>query len=67
MKLLLLSFFFIGIIMIILGFYTSQYDKPKTKIIYKFLDQTIEEKQQGDKESLLKLYQSMFKDHSILT
>lgn len=68
MKSFLISFFFIGIILFIIGYYMNkEKEKDNKKIIYKFLDQTIEEAQQGDRISLVTKFKPMFEDASILT
>lgn len=66
MKTLLLILFFLGVIMTILGFYMNK-EKQKTKIEYRFIDQTLEESQKGDQVSLINLYKPMFEDASIIT
>lgn len=68
MKLILISLFFIGIIFFIIGFYMNrEQEYNNKKIVYKFLDQTIEEAQNGDRISLVSKFNPMFQDASILS
>lgn len=66
MKVLLLTIFFIGIILTIVGYYTSKSEGKPQKVIYKFIDPDLEESQKGDQISLVSLYKPMFEDGNIL-
>lgn len=66
MKILLLNLFFIGIILVIVGFYMNRSNGEKRKIEYRFVDQLLEESQKGDQISLTSLYLPMFEDGAIL-
>ena len=66
MRTYILVLFFLGIIMSIIGYYQSQPNCPKTKIVYKFIDQTIEESQKGGQDSVFNTHIQMFSDPPIL-
>lgn len=65
MKTYILVLFFLGIIMTIIGHYQAK-QIPEGKIVYKFVDQTIEEAQKGEQESVFNKYISMFTDPPLL-
>lgn len=67
MKIFLITLFFIGIIVTVIGFYQSKSTCPKNKVVYKFIDQSLEESQKGDQLSVLHLYKPMFQNNSVLT
>lgn len=61
MKSIAIFFLFIGIILIINGYYSQKYElseKPKT--IVKYIPRTLYEEQLSDNERLDQYYQSMF-------
>lgn len=62
----ILTLFFIGIIMAVIGYYQSNVSCPKQKIIYKFVDQTIEEAQKSDSQDLYNDFLPMFEDAPLL-
>jgi len=66
MKIYPITLFFLGIIIAIIGYYRQQ-DKPKQKIIYKFVDQTLDEAQKGREENVQKTFIKMFIDPPLLT
>jgi len=66
MKIYPITLFFLGVIMAIIGYYKQQ-DKPKQKIIYKFVDQTIDEAQKGREDEVHKTFIKMFIDPPLLT
>lgn len=61
----LLVLFFLGIIMMIIGYYRSR-ESPAPKIIYKYVDKTIEEAQKGGQESIYNMFINMFEDPPLL-
>ena len=61
----LLVLFFLGIIMIIIGFQRAR-GSPTPKIIYKYVDKTIEEAQKGGQESVYSQFIQMFEDPPLL-
>lgn len=65
MKVFLLTLFFIGIIMTIIGFYMSQKNNVK-KVEYRFVGQNLGESQKLNKETIYDTYKPMFNDSSIL-
>ena len=66
MKVLILVLFFIGIILAIIGFYDNKFNVPTTKIVYQYIDQSIEEYQKGDQQKVYKMFEPMFQDNPIL-
>ena len=66
MKVLLIIVFFLGIIITLLGYFKSQTYCPKEKIVYRFVDQTLEERQKGDKQDVYGMFEYMFQNRSIL-
>lgn len=62
----ILSLFFIGIIMAVIGYYQSNANCPQNKIIYKYVDQTIEENQKGVNPDLVNMFLDMFEDAPLL-
>lgn len=66
MKTYVIVLFFIGIIISIIGYYESHVSCPKQKIVYKYLDRTIEEAQKGGDESVYNKFITMFSDPPIL-
>ena len=67
MKTYILVLFFLGIIFTIIGYYESIKNCGRTKTIYKFVDQTIEEAQKGGQPSVFNQYITLFSDPPILT
>lgn len=67
MKQYILVLFFIGIIFTIIGYYESSKSCEKPKIIYKYVDQTIEEAQKGGQPSVYNQFLTLFSDPPILT
>lgn len=65
MRTYILVIFFFGIIMTIIGHYQSK-TMPQGKIVYKFIDQTIEESQKGGQDSVFNNFVTMFSDPPIL-
>ena len=65
MRIYVLVIFFLGIIMTIIGHYQSN-QTPKGKIVYRFIDKTIEEAQKSDQESVYNLFAPLFVDPPIL-
>lgn len=65
MRTYVLVTFFIGIIMAIIGFYQVK-QAPQGKVVYKFIDQTIEESQKGGQDSVFNTHIKMFSDPPIL-
>lgn len=65
MKDQLLVLFFLGIIMIIIGYYRGL-ESPAPKIVYKYVDKTIEEAQKGGQESVYSMFIQMFEDPPLL-
>ena len=61
----LLVLFFLGLIMIIIGYYRTK-QVPPPKIIYKYVDKTIEEAQKGGQESVYNMFINMFEDPPLL-
>lgn len=61
-----LVIFFIGIILTIVGYYEGQ-ESPAPKVIYKYVDSTIEEAQKGGQQSVFNTHIQMFSDPPILT
>ena len=66
MRTYILVLFFIGIILTIIGYYESK-ELPAPKVVYKFVDQTIEEAQKGGGPSVYNNFITMFSDPPILT
>ena len=66
MRIYILVLFFFGIIMSIIGYYQSQPNCPKTKIVYKFVDSTVEEAQKSGQDSVYNNFITMFSDPPIL-
>ena len=66
MKTYLIVLFFLGIIMTIIGHYQSNTNCPKEKIIYKFMDKTIEEAQKGGVPSTYNMFATLFTDPPLL-
>ena len=66
MKNYILVLFFLGIIMTIIGYHESSPNCPKSKTVYKFIDQTIEEAQKGGQPSVYNQFITMFSDPPIL-
>ena len=65
MRTYVIVIFFLGIIMTIIGHYQSK-QAPAGKIVYKFVDQTIEEAQKGGQESVFNQFAPMFTDPPLL-
>jgi len=59
MKLLIVSLFFIGIIMTIIGYYRANSQCPIQKTKYKFIPRSLEE-EQTDNTSVYKIFKDMF-------
>ena len=67
MKTYILVLFFLGIILTIVGYYESiKFNLNKSKIIYKFVDSTIEEAQKKGQDSVYNKFITMFSDPPIL-
>ena len=66
MKQYLIVLFFLGIIMSIIGHYQANTNCPKEKIVYKFMDKSIEEAQKGGQESVYNQFAPMFTDPPLL-
>lgn len=66
MKIYILTLFFLGIIISIIGYYESYTSCPKQKIIYKFIDKSIEEAQKDQQGSVYNKFINMFVDSPIL-
>ncbi len=60
-----LTLFFLGVITTIIGYYESR-QAPAPKVVYKFVDKTIEEAQKGGQESVYNMYLQMFTDPPLL-
>jgi len=65
MKTYVLVLFFLGIIMTIIGFNQSK-QAPQGKIVYKFVDKSIEEAHKGGQESVFNMFAPMFTDPPLL-
>ena len=65
MKTYILVVFFLGIIMTIIGYYQTK-QMPQGKVVYKFIDQTIEESQKAGQDSVFNNFITMFSDPPIL-
>ena len=65
MRTYVIVIFFLGIIMTIIRHYQSK-QAPAGKIVYKFVDQSIEEAQKGGQESVFNQFVPMFTDPPIL-
>ena len=63
----MLVLFFIGIIIFVIGYYNSIHNNCKTKVIYKYIDQSIEEAQKGGQYSPYNQFINMFIDKPLLT
>ena len=63
MKILLISLFFFGIILSIIGYYRNRSHCPKQKVKYMFIPQTLEEKQ-AFSESASVTFKDMFTNKS---
>jgi hypothetical protein len=63
----ILVLFFIGVILTIIGYYKSIQDNCKTKTIYKYIDQSIEEAQKGGQYSPYNKFIHMFTDKPLFT
>ena len=66
MKQYLIVLFFLGIIMSIIGHYQANTNCPKEKIVYKYMDKSIEEAQKGGQESVYNKFSNMFVDPPLL-
>ena len=66
MKTYLIVLFFLGIIITIIGHYQANSNCPKEKIVYKFMDQSIEEAQKGGTKSVYNEFIPMFVDPPLL-
>ena len=66
MKTYLIVLFFLGIIITIIGHYQANSNCAKEKIVYKFMDKTIEEAQKSGQESVYNLFAPMFVDPPLL-
>jgi len=62
----ILTLMFIGILMAVIGYYQSNVSCPKQKIIYKYVDQTIEEAQKSGNQDLSNMFLPMFQDAPII-
>lgn len=67
MKVLLIILFFLGIILTIIGYYQGQSFCPKDKVVYKFIDESLEERQKGDQQDVYGMFEYLFQDRSILS
>ena len=52
--------------MAVIGYYQSNANCPQNKIIYKYVDQTIEENQKGVNPDLVNMFLDMFEDAPLL-
>ena len=66
MKTYLIVLFFLGIIITIIGHYQANSNCAKEKIVYKFMDKTIEEAQKSGQESVYNKFSDMFVDPPLL-
>jgi len=63
MRLLIVSLFFIGIIMSVVGYYQANSSCPIQKIKYKFIPKTLEE-EQAVQTSVYSIFKDMFTKQS---
>lgn len=66
MKAEILVIFFMGIIISIIGYYTSMTQCTPSKNTVRFVDRTVEEAQKDAPQNLNQLYQPMFQDAPVL-
>ena len=64
MRVILLTTFFIGLIFVIIGYYQNKIFTPRQKIIYKFVDQNVEEAIYDDAE-VEEIFKPMFEGDNI--
>jgi len=62
----LITLFFIGLILIIIGYYENKQQNIPTKIEYKFIDKTIEEAQKDKQEVPSVIFKNLFNSAPIL-
>jgi len=62
----LITLFFIGLILIIIGYYENKRQNIPTKIEYKFIDKTIEEAQKDNQEVPSVIFKNLFNKAPIL-
>lgn len=63
MRLLIVSLFFMGIIMAIIGYYKANSECPLQKTKYKFIPRTLEE-EQASNTSVYAIFKGMFEDQA---
>lgn len=67
MDLIIVTLFFLGIIMFVVGYFQSKQHCPKPKTIVKFIDYTLAEKQMlQDQEGAYRRHLDMFTETPIL-
>lgn len=67
MELIIITLFFLGILMFVVGYFQSNQQCPKPKTIVKFIDYTLAEQQLiQDQEGVYRRYLDMFTQQPIL-
>lgn len=67
MDLIIITLFFLGILMFVVGYFQSNHNCPKPKTIVKFIDYTLAEQQMlQDQEGVYKKFLDMFTQAPIL-
>ena len=67
MDLIIITLFFLGVLMFVIGYFQSKQNCPKPKTIVKFIDYTLAEQQMlQDQEGVYKKFLSMFNSQPIL-
>ena len=68
MELVIITLFFLGILMFVIGYFQSKQNCPKPKTIVKFIDYTLAEQQMlQDQEGTYRRFLDMFTEQPILT
>lgn len=68
MDLIIITLFFLGILMFVIGYFQSKQHCPKPKTVIKFIDYTLAEKQMiQDQEGVYHRFIDMFTEQPILT
>jgi len=62
----IITLFFIGLIITIIGYYENKTKNIPTKIEYKFIDKTIEEAQKDTQEVPSVIFKNLFNDAPII-
>ena len=67
MDLIIITLFFLGVLMFVIGYFQSKQNCPKPKTIVKFIDYTLAEQQMlQDQEGVYKRFLNLFNSQPIL-